>query len=59
MLADGVADSQADYQLFETAYNGTGDWRVLSTCHRPHIGCQIWLSQVYHSYLEKWLVLLA
>ena len=40
MLAD-VADSHADYQWFEAAYDGTGDWRVLSTCHRPHIGHQI------------------
>ena len=41
ILPNVVAGSQADYQLFEAAYDGTGDWRVMSTYHRPHIGCQI------------------
>ena len=55
LLANFVAGSQADYQMLEAADDGNGHCMVLSTCHRCHIGHQIFgCHGCYHSYLKEW-----
>ena len=41
MLADGVVSVEGGQQCHHTIHHHSGMSGVLSTSHRPHIGCQI------------------